>query len=178
MAIYFIRHGQSEFNAAFNGNTDPMIFDPPLTKLGFEQAESAKVNILKLGINRVITSPFTRAIQTAKIIFDGICPIEVQHGHHELLLHSSDIGQHPIDLKKDFPELAFEHIPHSWWYKNSTHGLVIEKEPFELFKKRISRFVIALDKIKDGNIAIVGHGNAFKEIIDLRLDNCQIYHFR
>jgi broad specificity phosphatase PhoE len=178
MAIYFIRHGQSEFNAVFNGNIDPMIFDPRLTKLGFEQAESARVNILKLGINRVITSPFTRAIQTAKIIFDGISPIEVQHGHHELLLHSSDIGRHPSDLKENFPDLAFDHIPHSWWYKNSTYGLKIEKEPLELFKKRISRFVIALDKIKDENIAIVGHGNAFKEIIDFGLDNCQIHHFR
>jgi broad specificity phosphatase PhoE len=178
MAIYFIRHGQSEFNAVFNGNIDPMIFDPRLTKFGFEQAESARVNILKLGINRVITSPFTRAIQTAKIIFDGISPIEVQHGHHELLLHSSDIGRHPSDLKENFPDLAFDHIPHSWWYKNSTYGLKIEKEPLELFKKRISRFVIALDKIKDENIAIVGHGNAFKEIIDFGLDNCQIHHFR
>jgi broad specificity phosphatase PhoE len=178
MAIYFIRHGQSEFNAVFNGNIDPMIFDPRLTKLGFEQAESARVNILKLGINRVITSPFTRAIQTAKIIFDGISPIEVQHGHHELLLHSSDIGRHPSDLKENFPDLAFDHIPHSWWYKNSTYGLKIEKEPLELFKKRISKFVTALDKIKDENIAIVGHGNAFKEIIDFGLDNCQIHHFR
>ena len=49
MAIYFIRHGQSEFNAAFDGKIDPMIFDPALTKLGLEQAESARVNILELG---------------------------------------------------------------------------------------------------------------------------------
>ena len=178
MAIYFIRHGQSEFNAAFNGKIDPMIFDPALTKLGLEQAESARVNILKLGIDRVITSPFTRAIQTAKIIFDGISPIEVQLGHHELLLHSSDIGRHPSDLKDRFPDLAFDHIPYPWWYKNSTSGLAIEKEPLELFKNRMSRFVIALDQIKDENIAIVGHGNAFKEIIGFGLDNCQIHRFR
>ena len=178
MAIYFIRHGQSEFNAAFNGKIDPMIFDPALTKLGLEQAESARVNILKLGIHRVITSPFTRAIQTAKIMFDGISPIEVQLGHHELLLHSSDIGQHPSDLKKRFPDLAFDHIPYSWWYKNSTYGLAIETEPPELFKERISKFIIALDQIKDENIAIVGHGNAFKEIIGFGLDNCQIHRFR
>ena len=178
MAIYFIRHGQSEFNAAFNGKIDPMIFDPALTKLGLEQAESARVNILKLGIDRVITSPFTRAIQTAKIMFDGISPIEVQLGHHELLLHSSDIGRHPSDLKESFPDLTFEHIPYSWWYKNSTNGLTIEKEPLELFKERISRFVLALDQIKNENVAIVGHGNAFREILDLKLDNCQIHHFR
>ena len=33
MAIYFIRHGQSEFNAAFSGDIDPMIFDAPTQKL-------------------------------------------------------------------------------------------------------------------------------------------------
>ena len=178
MAIYFIRHGQSEFNAAFNGKIDPMIFDPALTKLGLEQAESARVNILALGIDRVITSPFKRAIQTAKIMFDGISPIEIQIGHHELLLHSSDIGQHPSELKDSFPDLDFDHIPHSWWYKNSTPGLKIEKEPLGLFKERMSTFVIALDQIKDENVAIVGHGNAFKEILDLKLDNCQIHRFR
>ena len=52
MAIYFIRHGQSEFNAAFNGKIDPMIFDPALTKLGLEQAESARVNIPKTTLNK------------------------------------------------------------------------------------------------------------------------------
>ena len=178
MAIYFIRHGQSEFNAACSGDIDPMIFDAPLTKIGLEQAKSARVNILNLGINRVITSPFTRAIQTAKIIFSGISPIEVQHGHHELLLHSCDIGQHPSDLKENFPDLSFEHIPHSWWYKNNISGLKIEEEPLEFFKNRISKFVIALDEIKDKNLAIVGHGNAFKEIIGFGLDNCQIHHFK
>ena len=178
MNIYFIRHGQSEFNAAFNGEIDPMIFDPALTKLGLEQAESARANILELGIDRVITSPFTRAIQTAKIMFDGISPIEIQLGHHELLLHSSDIGRHPSDLKERFPDLTFDHIPHSWWYKNNIYGSTIEKEPLELFKTRMSKFVIALDQIKDENIAIVGHGNAFKEILNLKLDNCQIHRFR
>jgi len=42
----------------------------------------------------------------------------------------------------------------------------------------MSTFVIALDQIKDENVAIVGHGNAFKEILDLKLDNCQIHRFR
>ena len=89
LAIYFIRHGQSEFNATFTGTTDPMIFDAPLTKLGLAQALKARDNVSKLGITRVVTSPFTRAIQTAQTIFDGVAPIEVQNGHHELLPDTS-----------------------------------------------------------------------------------------
>ena len=44
MPIYFIRHGQSEFNAVHNeGENDPLIFDAPLTDKGRRQAEEAKV---------------------------------------------------------------------------------------------------------------------------------------
>ncbi len=178
MAIYFIRHGQSEFNATFEGVIDPMIFDAPLTKLGLVQAKRARDDVLRLGITRVITSPLTRAIQTAETIFDGISPIEVQHGHHELLLHSCDIGRHPIELKVDFPNLSFDHLPRSWWHENSDAALGIVKEPVELFQKRISKFVADLNKIDDETIAIVGHGNAFKEIIGFELNNCQIHQFR
>jgi len=91
-----------------------MIFDATLTKFGQEQAKSARVNILSLGINRVTTSPFTRAIQTKKIIFDGISPIQDQQGYHQLLLNSCDIGKHLIYLKEKFSDLFFEHVPHSW----------------------------------------------------------------
>ncbi|MEH6836698.1 MULTISPECIES: histidine phosphatase family protein [Falsihalocynthiibacter] len=178
MAIYFIRHGQSEFNATFKGIDDPMIFDAPLTKFGLAQAKTARDKASRLGITRVITSPFTRAIQTAQTIFGGISPIEVQHGHHELLLHSCDIGRHPHELKVDFPNLSFDHLPRSWWYENNNSVLDIVKEPIESFQKRISRFVADLNKIDNETIAIVGHGNAFKEIIGFALNNCQIHQFR
>jgi len=92
MTVYFIRHGQSEFNEVFDGTADPMIFDAPLTPLGLSQAAAVRQEIRDLKITRVITSPLTRAIQTAKTIFDGISPIEVRRGHHELLKHSCDVG--------------------------------------------------------------------------------------
>lgn len=178
MAIFFIRHGQSEFNATFNGTVDPMIFDAPLTELGIAQAKQARNSPEILSIDRVITSPFTRAIQTAQTIFGDVLPIEVQHGHHELLLHSCDIGRPPAILKAEFPKLSFDHLPHSWWYKNETPGTQITKEPLELFQNRISQFVAGLRCAEDETIAIVGHGNAFEEIIGVKLENCQIYKFR
>jgi len=70
MPVYLIRHGQSEFNAAHNaGDKDPMIFDAPLTDKGRRQAEEAKALVANLGIRQVITSPLTRAIQTALCIY-------------------------------------------------------------------------------------------------------------
>ena len=178
MTVYFIRHGQSEFNAAFNGEDDPMIFDAPLTKLGFSQAADARERFSDLGVTRVITSPLTRAIQTAKTVFDGVAPIEVSHGHHELLKFSGDVGRPPEELKLDFPELTFEHLPNRWWYGQDGAGVEVSKEPESIFKSRVAQFVAKLDDVSEGTIAIVGHGNAFQEIIGFMLNNCELHKFR
>ena len=51
MPVYFIRHGQSEFNAAYDGgDNDPMIYDAPLTEKGLRQAEEAKALVADLGL--------------------------------------------------------------------------------------------------------------------------------
>jgi len=89
MSIYLIRHGQSEFNAAYKDDgIDPMIFDAPLTEKGIQQAKNTRAAVLDLGIKLVVASPLTRAIQTALHIFEGIAPIKVLAGHHEYLIHS------------------------------------------------------------------------------------------
>lgn len=177
MPIYFVRHGQSEFNAVFKkGDNDPMIFDAPLTELGRQQALKARENIQGLGIRHVITSPFTRAIQTALLIFQDEVPIEVMDGHHELLLHSCDVGRSPNVLSKDFPGLEFSHLSETWWHHEK--GRDISPEPEETFKERISRFVHRLDNIVDRPLAVIGHGNAFKEIIGRKLENCEIHRYR
>lgn len=178
MAVYFIRHGQSEFNAAFEGEVDPLIFDAPLTELGFAQAADARVRLSELEITRVITSPLTRAIQTAKTIFDGVAPIEVSHGHHELLKFSGDVGRPPQELRLDFPDLSFDHLPTRWWYGQNATKTEVPKEPLPIFKNRVAEFVAKLNDVDDEQVAIVGHGNAFQEIIGFMLNNCEVHQYR
>ncbi|UOA26894.1 Putative phosphoserine phosphatase 2 [Pseudosulfitobacter sp. DSM 107133] len=180
MAIYFIRHGQSEFNAAYRGAEDPFIFDAPLTALGFEQAAEVRTRIPELEVTRVITSPLTRAIQTAQTIFDGIAPIEVRHGHHELLKYSGDVGRHPSELRIDFPHLSFDELPHHWWHTHADAEVQVPVEPVETFQKRVAGFVAKLAEIdtRRETVAIVGHGNAFQEIIGFMLNNCQVHKYR
>ena len=48
MEIYFVRHGQSQFNAAFKGEVGPLIYDVPLTELGFSQAAEARNRFSKI----------------------------------------------------------------------------------------------------------------------------------
>lgn len=62
--VYFVRHGQSEDNVA------PVFQSPdsPLSEKGKKQAESIAQRVSKLVFDALITSPLTRAKQTAKII--------------------------------------------------------------------------------------------------------------
>jgi broad specificity phosphatase PhoE len=179
MPVYFIRHGQSEFNAAhITGDSDPMIFDAPLTEKGRMQAAEAKALVADLGIKQVITSPLTRAIQTALCIFDNIAPISVADGHRELLLHSCDVGRPPEDLQRDFPTLSFSHLPDRWWYHEPENETSIAVEPEAVFLRRIAEFERDLEQIRNRPLAIVGHGNAFNAMIGRMMDNCEVHLYQ
>ena len=179
MPIYFIRHGQSEFNAVHEeGDPDPLIFDAPLTDKGRRQAEEAKVQVADLGIKQVSTSPLTRAIQTALCIFDGIAPIKVEASHRELLIHSCDVGRPPKELQRDFPSLSFAHLKNVWWHQGLENDDGIAVEPENVFLKRIDAFDRSLTKIKDRPLAIVGHSNVFRALTGRMMENCEIHLYR
>ena len=175
MAIYLIRHGESEFNAAHkDGDPDPMIFDAPLTPKGRLQAEQAKAAAADLGIVQVITSPLTRAIQTALCIFGGIAPIKVVAEHRELLSHSCDVGRPASLLKQDFPDLSFEHLDEIWWHQGRTNETGVPVEPRDVFQDRIRGFARELASVKERPLAVVGHGDTFRELAGFSMANCEI----
>lgn len=63
--LYFIRHGLSEMNvqARFAGHTDT-----PLTPAGRKQARLAGVSAKGLAIDLIVSSPLSRAHETAQIV--------------------------------------------------------------------------------------------------------------
>ena len=176
MTVYLIRHGQSEFNALnlAPGAADPMIVDAQLTELGRQQALAAREQILDLGIQSVLTTPLTRAIQTAKLIFDGIAPIQVVADHRERLDHACDIGRAPKDLEADFPELSFDHLNDVWWHSGPQNQYGVPTEPHGTFNKRIQDFCETLDRYSSRPLAIVGHGNTFRALADFDMMNCEV----
>jgi len=179
MPIYFIRHGQSEFNAVHKeGDNDPLIFDAPLTDQGHRQAEDAKALAANLGIRQVITSPLTRAIQTALRIFGSSVPINVSAGHRELLTHSCDVGRSPGELQRDFPDLSFAHLKEVWWHRGPENENGVAEEPENVFRRRMDAFDLSLTRIKDKPVAIVGHGNVFRALTGRMLENCEIHQYR
>src|SRR3989344_5840883 len=65
--IYFVRHGQTE------GNTGKLFQGPdtPLTARGLEQARIVAERCTKLPVERLLSSPAERALQTARLISDA-----------------------------------------------------------------------------------------------------------
>lgn len=61
MDLYLIRHGQSENNA--RPETE-RVEDPPLTELGQRQAEHLARRLATMQIDRLMTSPFRRCLET------------------------------------------------------------------------------------------------------------------
>src|SRR6201999_1362728 len=94
--MILIRHGESEFNAVFNRTRiDPGIEDPKLTARGRDQAREAAAEIARTGhpFRRVITSPYTRALETATIVAEALkLPVEVEPIVHEHACWVCDIG--------------------------------------------------------------------------------------
>jgi len=179
MTIYLIRHGQSEFNALNlePGAPDPMIIDARLTDLGKQQALAAREQIQDLGIQTVLTSPLTRAIQTAKLIFDGIAPIQITPAHRERLDHACDIGRAPAELANDFPELTFGHLDDIWWHTGPQNKYGVPEEPVEMFDQRIHKFRDSLVQHTNRPLAIVGHGNTFRSLAGYDMQNCEVRAF-
>ena len=180
MSIYLIRHGQSEFNAAFTSdpNKDPMMFDAHLTKIGMQQAKSAREQLSNIKIHHVIASPMIRAIQTAMHIFGDNHPITINPHIREKLAHSCDVGSHPKLLKKMFNHLTFEHLPDRWWHGKQDIVERIQVEPENLFLNRAKEFKSWLDQWDNGTLAVVGHGTFFVQIAGHHMKNCEIHQYR
>jgi broad specificity phosphatase PhoE len=122
--MLLIRHGQSEFNVVFSKTrVDPGIPDPRLTELGRAQALEAAGAIAGHGVRRLIASPYTRAIETARIIAGRLgLPIEIDPLVGERAAYFCDIGSPPSELQRRFPDLDFAHLDDPWWHDHVALG--------------------------------------------------------
>ncbi|MEM9582099.1 MAG: histidine phosphatase family protein [Pseudomonadota bacterium] len=177
MTIHLIRHGQSEFNALFDGSRDPMIFDAPLTPLGQEQAELTREKAARLGIAHVLCSPLTRAIQTAHLIFPDHTPTVLAETA-ERLGHSCDVGRPPSDLAARFPIMAFDHLAETWWHQGPLNENGIPVEPWSSFKTRMAELREGLLRYQDRPLAVVCHGHVIHALTGTHPRNCEILELR
>ena len=88
MKIIFIRHGEPDYSPCYERGFIGQGKDlAPLTAQGTEQALAAAKSPLLSGCELILSSPYTRALQTAAIISKEIrLNISVEVDLHELLL--------------------------------------------------------------------------------------------
>ncbi|MEX2642436.1 MAG: histidine phosphatase family protein [Acetobacterales bacterium] len=115
--MILVRHCQSEFNAAFSRTrVDPGIADPGLTREGRMQAAGLGQSLAGKGIDRIVTSPYRRALQTAGTIAAALeVPVEINPLVRERAAFVCDIGTPASELARDWPAYDFSHIEEIWW---------------------------------------------------------------
>ncbi|MBT3558935.1 MAG: histidine phosphatase family protein [Rhodospirillales bacterium] len=177
MSVYLIRHGQSEFNVGSPHAVDPLIFDAPLTDLGKAQANQAGREMGSIGVQQIIVSPLTRAIQTAMHIFGEDAPITVDATPREWLTCSCDVGRHPEHLAREFPMLDFGHLDDHWWHKGPVNEHDIPIEPEDVYHDRVRAFDQTLQEVDARPIAVVAHGYFLRELSGNSYANCEIFSY-
>lgn len=100
MDLYIIRHGESQ------GNIGLDVEDPKLTETGHKQAELLALRLRNIKFDAILSSPLTRAIQTATPLSElRKTPITVIHSLHEV----ADFGDESLeDVQKRAKDVVAE----------------------------------------------------------------------
>ena len=170
--MILIRHGQSEFNVIY-GKTrvDPGIRDPKLTELGRRQALAAAETVRSLGIHQVLTSPYTRALQTATIIAEALdLPVLVDPQIGERAAFTCDIGTPRSTLQAAWPQLKLDHLTEIWWPELEESEIALDLRG-QAFRKR------ALQGGDWKGTAVVSHWGFIRTLTGHRVGNCTVLRF-
>jgi len=159
MKIYFVRHGETEYNRK-SIHQSP---DVPLSKKGVAQIEKTAKALKALGATKLITSDLLRAYQSAEIIGEelGLAP-ELHSAFREVRRPSELFGEKYFSFasaKVAFPILAHLHN-RNWHYSD-------EENLYDL-KDRVARAVAQLEAIGKEHEKVVVVSHAFILQIFLR----------
>lgn len=180
--MFLIRHGQSEFNAVYSvTRQDPGIADPRLTEEGVRQAHAAAAALAARRergegqVRRLISSPYTRALQTATIIADALgLAVTVDPLVRERAAFMCDIGASPVDLAQRFPRFRFGHLDDPWWHDHIACGT---PESEEALAARGAIFRTTMAAAPDWrHVAVVTHWGFIRSLTGRPPANGEIVH--
>ena len=172
MKIYFIRHGETDWNILkrLQGATDI-----PLNENGEALARETAEGLKEIPFDMVFTSPLKRAYRTAEIVKGNReIPLiieerirEICFGDYEGLVSKSEGYSIPD------PEFKF-FFTKTDCYKTPPNG-----EPIESLLERTNEFLEELKKredLKDKTILVSTHGAAVRALLS-NIEHCDIAHF-
>ena len=147
--LYFMRHGLSEANVkgVYAGQTET-----PLTKEGRDQAKLAGQKCKELNIDHIISSPFSRAYDSAKII-----------------AHEINYPIKAIELNSLFIERGFGELEGKPWMPDLNIDGFADIETLDSIMERMHLGYEYLKTLDAENILVVSHGatgRAIRSIIN------------
>ncbi|MGX6979297.1 histidine phosphatase family protein [Vagococcus elongatus] len=155
MKIYFVRHGQTEYN--YIGRMQGGKVDSPLTEKGIQQARTAGIMLKDTVFDRVYSSDLQRAMDTAKYIIDEnkrneLVPVP-EKGFRELYFGTWE-GRYVEKIKE---EKEFVHLRTSpQLYNPAAHGGESYPELIERAEKAL--FNIIEENSGAENLLVTSHG--------------------
>ncbi len=164
--ILLVRHAESEWNRVFSRTRiDPGLPDPPLTASGRRQAHALAEELAGAGPRLILTSPYRRALETARILQHRLrLPVEVEPLVRERFAFSCDVGTRASRLREEWPEFRFDGLDERWWSAELESDASVE-----------SRCRAFWAKLREGvwplPLVVVSHWGFLLALTGKRLDN-------
>lgn len=147
--VYFVRHGEAAANAA--GIVAGAELDSPLTQKGKEQAKRVGQDLKAKNIELIISSPISRALNTAKIIAEQI-------GYEPgKIIESSLFTERTVGIYSAIPYPEYRAIIDSGKADASV-------ETVAAMHQRVREGLNWIKTLKEGRILIVSHSGTGKVV--------------
>lgn len=155
--LLLVRHGESIFNRRYAAEkVDPNIQDPTLTPEGEAQAERLAEVLREERIEHVVTSPLTRALQTASILARRLgAPVTVDVALRERRYFECDVGTARSALVERWRGFDFGAFDEVWWAP--------QREVYADFLDRLRHALALLEAWSPrGTICVVTHSGVIE----------------
>lgn len=146
MHVYFVRHGETELNAK-NIHQSP---NTPLSAKGKDESLTVAEYIRTVNPDLLLTSEYTRAQETARVIghHTGLKP--VTNGlFYEIERPSSLYG------KSHFHPMTFDYVLRSVFHKNDPGWKYADAENFNDISSRAKRAIAYLEQLAENHSSVV-----------------------
>ncbi|MFA6551929.1 MAG: histidine phosphatase family protein [Candidatus Paceibacterota bacterium] len=161
MKLYLVRHAESQFNKAKRHQHAEV----PLAENGIKQAGFLARRFKDLKIDRIISSPFERTMQTAKVIENETgAPLEVFDLLREVKVPTELIGKQTTDPDVvSINQKIIDNFKNGEWKYS-------DEESFSEIKSRCQKILKHITEFKDSeSIVAVSHARTIRFLISLIL---------
>ena len=167
--MILVRHAELEWNRHYSRTRiDPGIPDPALTADGRRQAEELAGQLALAGVERLVASPYRRALETATIVAEALgLAIGIEPLVRERCVFSCDLGTPRSELMALWPALDFAHLEELWWGQpDETEASLAE---------RCVRFRAKTERLPDRHrVAVITHWGFIRALTGQEVGNATL----